>query len=149
MKEETLARFFEGRVTAADLANDLRDSETQVSEIRSTVEIKDMQEEFVVTRDMALTLCDAVLREELAPGCLAIVGFALIASDKFSWDGDDVVGDVIADWASPEIYYELTIANVERFRAWLRGAEEYPARRRSVARQLLRVVSVRSKRSSD
>ena len=123
-----LARFFNGTITGAALANDLEGSEKQVSTLQSTVEIEDMQEEFVVSRAMAIGLCDAVLNNELQPESLATIGFALMASDRFVWDGNDVLGDIIADWSCPEINYQLTLANVGRFRRWLGGVEEYPAK---------------------
>lgn len=129
MKEAILARFFEGRITAATLAGDLNGSETHVTDTASTVEIEDMPEDFVVSREMALRLCDAVIDGELSPDSLSSVGFALMASDKFVWDGEDVLGDVIADWAAPEINYDLNIENVRKFRSWLQGTEGYPAAR--------------------
>jgi hypothetical protein len=128
LKEAILAQFFEGKITGAKLANDLDGSERRISQTESIVKIEDMQEEFFVSREMAIRLCDAILRNELPPESLANIGFALIASDKFSWDFDDVLGEIIFDWSAPEINYELTIENVGRFRGWLLGVEEYPAK---------------------
>jgi len=129
VREEVLASFFNGRTTPAELARDLKGSEQQVSDIESIVEIEDMQEEFVVTRDMAVGLCDAVLSEQLEPSALATIGFALIASDRFSWDGeDDILGEIIADWSCPEINFTLNMDNIRQFRAWLMAQEPYPVR---------------------
>lgn len=83
MTEIILAQFFEGRTTAATLAGDLNGSETRVTDIASTVGIEDMPEDFVVSREMALRLCDPVLGGELSPDSLSNIGFALMASDKF------------------------------------------------------------------
>jgi len=126
MREEVLAHFFMGTATSSQLANDLNGAEQTISGGEIEVNIQDMQDGFVVTREMAVRVCDAILRDELEPTKLSTIGFALIASDKFMWDGDDVLGDVISDWSCPEINYPLTLANVQRFRAWLTGAEEYP-----------------------
>jgi hypothetical protein len=56
---------------------------------------------------------------DLEPGALATIGFVLMASDRFTWDGEQVLGDVIADWSCPETNYPLTLENVRLFRAWL------------------------------
>lgn len=126
MREEVLACFFMGTATSSQLANDLNGFEQEISESESVVSIQDMQDEFVVTREMALKVCNAILRDEIEPTKLAAIGFALISSDKFMWNEDDLLGNVISDWSCPEINYPLTLANVQRFRAWLTGAEEYP-----------------------
>lgn len=145
VREEVLARFFKGRATPAELARDLKGSEQRVSDIQSIVEIEDMQEEFVVTRGMAVALCDAILGQELEPSTLATIGFALMASDKFSWDGEDVLGEIIADWSCPEINYTLNMENVRQFRAWLMEQEPYPARP-SPAAGRPEIISVRRKK---
>jgi hypothetical protein len=90
--------------------------------------IEDMDDDFAVTSEMAIRLCDAVLAGELPASALQTIGFALMASDKFQWDADEdeVLASVIADWSCPEINYPLTLENVQRFRAWLMRAEHYP-----------------------
>ena len=130
MREEVLKRFFDGAATAAELAADVAGSTQQVSDLASVVKIEDMQDEYTVTRRMAASLCDAVLKNELSPDALATIGFCLMASDKFAWDADvdPLLADVIADWASPEISYPLTLENVERFSKWLSGEQPYPER---------------------
>jgi hypothetical protein len=54
---------------------------------------------------------------------------ALVASESFVWEDEDIVGDVIHDWSCPEVNYPLTIDNVERFKRWLLKLELYPAKR--------------------
>lgn len=107
-----------------------------------------MQRDFTVTREMAITLCDAVLNGEVEPSGLATIGFTLMASDKFSWNGEDILGEIIADWSCPEVNYPLTIENVKRFRAWLTGSEAYPAKS-AKGEQGSRIVSVRYKNRRD
>jgi len=130
MRETVLREFFEGKVTAAELARDVAGSTTSTGQRTSLVSIEDMDEEFVVSANMAVSLCDAVLRGDLRPETLKTIGFALSASDKFCWDGDDdeVLANVIADWSCPEINYSLNLENVERFRAWLTRNKPYPAK---------------------
>lgn len=68
-----------------------------------------MGTDFSVTRDMVIRLCDSVLNRELEASALATIGFALMASDRFAWNADDILGDVIADWSCPEINCPLTV----------------------------------------
>ena len=96
--------------------------------MRSVVSIEDMEDEFTVTAAMLVRLCDVVLQGELEPDALHSIGFALMASDAFCWDGDedDVLANVIGDWSCPEVNYPLTLENVKRFRSWLTRSEAYP-----------------------
>ena len=103
MREEISARFFEGSVTGAELARDIEGSEKRLSDVASLAKIEDMKRDFTVTKEMAIALCDAVLNGELEPHGLATIGFALMASDRFLWNGEDVLGEIIADWACPEV----------------------------------------------
>jgi hypothetical protein len=128
MREIILRDFFSGHATALALANDVLGSVKQVGPIMSLVEIEDMDEEFGVTRAMLVSLCDAVLSGKFPPQGLSTIGFTLVASDKFVWDAEDVVGDVIHDWSCPEINYPLTLGNVQRFKNWLLQVEPYPAK---------------------
>jgi hypothetical protein len=130
MREQVLRQFFEGKSTAAELAKDVAGSTKKTSPRVSVTSVEDMDEEFTVTADMAVTLCDAVIRGELPADALHTIGFGLEASDRFQWDGDEneVLANVIADWSCPEINYPLTIENVRRFRAWLIRSEPYPAK---------------------
>ena len=130
MRETVLRQFFEGKATAMELARDVAGSTTQPSELVSVVSIEDMDDKFTVTGNMAIRLCDEVLSGELPPDALKTIGFALMASDRFSWDADndEVLANVIADWSCPEVNYPLTLENVERCRKWLRRTEPYPAK---------------------
>jgi hypothetical protein len=129
MREQKLRDFFEGRASAAELARDVKGS-TSISGIVSKVSIEDMAETFTVSSAMAVRLCDAVLNGELPADDLEAIGFALVASDRFEWDGDEdeVLADVIGDWSAPEINYPLTIDNVKKFRSWLTREEPYPSK---------------------
>ena len=126
MRETVLRDFFLGSVTPAVLAKDVFGSKKKVGPINWVVEIEDMEEEFLVTRQMLLLLCDAALSEQFSPQNLSTIGFALVASDKFTWDAEDLIGDVIQDWSCPEVNYPLTLENVQRFKNWLLGLEPYP-----------------------
>ena len=129
MREQVLRDFFEGRSSAPELQRDVAGSTKRAGPKATVVSIEDMDKDFVVTADMAVRLCEAVLRGELLPDALHTIGFALMASDRFQWDGDDeVVAGVIADWSCPEVNYPLTLENVQRFREWLMRTNPYPAK---------------------
>jgi hypothetical protein len=130
MREQVLRLFFEGKCSAAELAHDVAGSMKQTSSTTSVVSIEDMENSFPLTSDMAIRLCDAVLGGELPPDALHSIGFALMASDCFEWDGDndEVLANVIADWSCPEVNYPLTLENIQRFRAWLTRTEPYPSK---------------------
>ena len=128
MREQILRLFFEGKSSAIELARDVSGSTRQSTPIVSITSVEDMGENFRVTADMGVRLCDAVLSGDLPAESLRTIGFALEASDRFHWDGDEdeVLASVIADWSCPEINYPLTIENVARFRAWLLRIEACP-----------------------
>ena len=134
MHEETLALFFESKISAKELAADLEGPDERLSAVATVTRIHDMDRDFAVRRDMAIRLCDSVLNRELEAAALGTIGFALMASDRFTWDADDILGDIIAYWSCcPEINYPLTVENVRRFRAWLSGDEQYSLKPKSVA----------------
>jgi hypothetical protein len=127
MREQVLRDFFEGRSSAEGLERDIAGSIKQSGPKTTVISIEDMDTDFNVTSDMAVRLCDAVLCGELRPEALHTIGFALAASDRFQWDGDDeILANVIADWSCPEVNYPLTFENVQRFRAWLARTDLYP-----------------------
>src|SRR5580700_11118686 len=128
MRETVLRDFFLGRTTALELGGDVLGSTKKVGRISFEIEIEDMEDEFVVTREMLVSLCDTVLSGHLPPHDLAAIGFALLASGRFIWDAEDVMGDIIHDWSCPEINYPLTLDNVQRFKNWLLELEPYPAK---------------------
>jgi len=117
MREAVLAGFFMGRLTAKELADDLRGSQRSVSATHAAVEIEDMTTPFLVTRGMAIALCDAVLIRELPPEDLQTIGFALLASQYFYWkEEDDEPAETFYDWSAPEINLPLTYENIRIFR---------------------------------
>ena len=89
MREAVLRDFFLGRITPTELAKDVRGSTKKVGAISFVTEIEDMDNEFVVTRQMLVSLCEAVLSNQFPPQDLSTIGFALTASEKFAWDAED------------------------------------------------------------
>jgi len=89
MHENVLAQFFLKRLPATALASDVAGSTRQVSEIEQIVKIENMPGRFLVTREMAIALCDAVICGELPAEALETIGFSLVASDSFHWSEED------------------------------------------------------------
>lgn len=148
MREQILRQFFEGRSSAVELAHDVSGSTRESTPTISISSVEDMDQDFRVTADVGVMLCDAVLAGDLPAEALRTIGFALEASDRFHWDGDDdgVLASVIADWSCPEINYPLTIGNVARFRAWLMRLEPYPHKEKAPStRQAKRLISIHEK----
>ncbi len=131
MRESFLRDFFLGKISPAQLSEKVGVCVEQLDEITRRVHIaRDLESEIVVNREMMLALCESVLAGELPPEDLRTIAFALIASDYFAWDGDtdEVLADVIHDWAAPEVNLPLTPDNMESFKKWLLGIEPYPER---------------------
>jgi hypothetical protein len=126
VKEAVLRAFFEGRVDAMTLSEDIAgtvEPEGKTSHYR----IEDLDEEFEVRAEHLVRLCDSVLDGDLDPKHLETIGFCLVASDAFQWDTEVVDGEVIAetlsDWSEPRINYPLTQENVTKFRERLLTGE--------------------------
>jgi hypothetical protein len=128
MHESVLRDYFLGIVSAAELENDIAGSEQQLSDIASEQHIEDMSERFNVRRTMLVQLCDDVLVKKIRPESLHLIGFALLASERFEFDAseDELMVDVINDWSCPEVNWPLTINSVQMFRRWLLNEEPYP-----------------------
>jgi hypothetical protein len=149
MKEEILRRFFEGQVTAEEVGADIAGSTKRISDILSYQSIDDMESDFKVTRSNLLDICDAVLSGKLPPKFLREIGFALVGSDRFFWDGDEdeLLADIIYDWSCPEVNYPLDIDSVRKFKSWLTGEEPYPTKPSNIVNYDGKLISVTVKKS--
>jgi hypothetical protein len=125
--EDVLRQFFEGVASAADLARDLEGALVPDGPRVTRHPIVDMVGDFEVQPHHLVRVCDAVLDGGIQPGLLEAIGFCLVASDAFHWDGDSPEGgrvaEVVYDWSAPEINYPLTHPNVTAWRRRLLGEE--------------------------
>jgi hypothetical protein len=135
MHESILREFLLGKADATVLSKDVRESVEAISPpgapySKTSDGIVKMDSEFDVSRANLLTLCDGFLSGGLSAIDLEYIAFALIASDRFKWDGDqdNTLAEILNDWAAPEINYPLNAENIQRCRRWLEGAEKYPDR---------------------
>ena len=119
MRESVLKDYFSGKADIAALRADLVGAVVGNPRF-SSQRIVDMTSNFELRPEHLVKLCDAVLAGELEPKDLETIGFCLIASDHFVWDGDispgDVVTETVHDWSAPEINYPLTQDTVQKFR---------------------------------
>ena len=89
-----------------------------------------MDSDFKISPQHLILICDAVLKGALPPALLEAVGFCLVASDHFYWDGDTSDGELVAntayDWSAPEINHPLTLENVGKFKERLvKGSDTF------------------------
>ena len=120
MNASVLRDFFLGRASAHELQTDLIGTTEQTGHDSFRHHMTDLDDDFTVTRDHLVKLCDAVLAENLDPESLRMIGFGIIASDHFEWSSDspegEIVGNTIYDWSSPEVNFALNRATVAKFR---------------------------------
>lgn len=145
MREVTLRAFFRGEMSAEELATDVSGSFIHSDSVHSSVQIEDMTEEFVVQRGHVLKLCQAASTDTFSPESLTAIAFALMASDAFCWN-DEVISEVIADWAAPEINYPLTAETLLMHSNWLTGLAMPPQRPTGIAKSSFgKLISVTTK----
>ena len=128
MRETTLRGFFLGNVSGAALAEEAAASvEVLNTQTRRVHVERDLDQAFLITREMLIKLCDAVEAGNLPAPLLETIAFAILASEKLEWDFDnDLDGRVLYDWSAPEINWELTQESVAMFRGWITGTIEPP-----------------------
>lgn len=124
MREEKLRDYFVDKVSAQELTADLKDSQKRTSYDVTTVYINSIEDgEFEVKKEHLVKLCDAVISGQLPPTDLNTIGFALMASDYFTWDNNgtdgEILSNVIFEWDNPEIGFDITIKNVRLWKEYL------------------------------
>ncbi|HMK39547.1 MAG TPA: hypothetical protein VK569_09415 [Bacteroidota bacterium] len=128
MKAETLKGFFEGLVCPAYLAEELDQTDSDVRDEADDVLTDDLSADFAVTPDHLLTLCDAVIRQDIRPCHLEVIASVLVRSERFIWDPTTrdgaLVSRVIYAWEAPEINYVLSRETVKKFARLLKTGED-------------------------
>jgi hypothetical protein len=124
MTEEKLRDYFNDQLTPKELSSDLKDSQKRTSYDATAVYIANIGDgEFEVKKEHLVKLCDDVISEQLALTDLNTIGFALMASDYFTWDNSgtdgEILSNVIFEWDNPDIGFDLTIKNVRLWKEYL------------------------------
>ena len=118
MTEQALKDYFESKISANDLAKDLKDSQISTGYNGTSIHITDIQEEgeFNVTRQHLLKLCNDTLAGSLTTLDLNTISFGLFGSDFFQWDNETedgaIVDQTLFEWGNPEINYPITVENL-------------------------------------
>ena len=128
MREETIKRFFLGEVDGDTLAKEASDSFVRIDESARQIVVEDMDGDFLLTRNHLALLCDLGIAGRISEDGLSAIGFSLVASDHLSWEGDDVIAEVLHDWSCPEVNYPLSSETLEMHKSWLLGSANPPDR---------------------
>jgi hypothetical protein len=130
MTERKLKEYFENKLSALELATDLKDSQRKASYDVTSVYVDQIKEEgeFEIKKDHLVKLCDDVLSGHILPLDLNTISFALMTSRYFNWDKNtkdtELIENVIDD-SDSEPGYNLTIKNVELWKnTYKRGMKD-------------------------
>ena len=125
MTEQALLNYFQDKISADELAIDLTDSQKKTSFDTTSVYITQLEskDEFIITKAHLLKLCNDVLNGKLRIIDINTIAFALMTSEFFTRNEDDIdaliIENVIFDWDNPEIGYALTLDNMKKWKEYL------------------------------
>jgi hypothetical protein len=97
MREQTIVAFLTGDATAESLNNEALKSIVHHDARVSSIDVVDMDRPFTLSWADILKLCDAGIDGTMSVNALNAIAFALIATDKFARDGDDLISEVLHD----------------------------------------------------
>jgi hypothetical protein len=124
---EKLMDFFEGRLSQAGLGRQFQLAISPDLQFGTNALSDDLKEDFVVTADHLVELCDAVLDGGLEPCQLETIASVLVSFERFTWNGsnhpNDPINKVIHAWEMPDLNYCLTKETVMKCRTLLRTGE--------------------------
>lgn len=128
MTEQKLKEYFESNLTADQLALDLKYSQQKTGYDTTTIYIDNIKEgEFEISIEHIIKLLDDTISNKLRPIDLNTIGFALMTSDYFIWNGESETGErisnVIFEIDNPEIGFDLTIKNIQLWKEYLLTGE--------------------------
>lgn len=122
MRAAVLRDYLRGTASVAALAQEA-DIAIERSGDHQTHRFTDLDAPFAIETQHLVRLCDAVIAGDLPPQALEAVGYALVESNQFQWDGTSEAGAMITltatQWAAPETSYPLTTATVAKYRQQL------------------------------
>ncbi len=101
MHEVSLHNFFLGRITAFELAKEIKQPIIEADKDADTDCAEELTGELLVTRDMLTALLDGVLDSHLPPEALEEIASLLVDSEFFTWE-DKTISDVLDICATPE-----------------------------------------------
>jgi hypothetical protein len=124
MKESILKKYFENKVTAELLAEDLKGSQQKTGYDTTSVTIESLDNgEFEIEREHLIKLCEDYLENQITSKDLNTIGFALMFSDFFYWNNEtksgEIISEVISDWDNEHIGYDINRKNVQLWKEYL------------------------------
>jgi hypothetical protein len=125
MTERILLEYFQNLTSVEKLADDLKDSQKRTSFNTTSVYVIqiDNGQEFNVTKDHLIRLCNDTLNGKLTTTDINTIAFAIITSDFFTWEEESsdsaLIETVIYDWDNPEIGFDLTLKNIQLWKEYL------------------------------
>ena len=124
MKESILKKYFEDKVSAQILGEDLKDSQQRTGYDTTSVLIESLGHgEFEIKKEHLIKLCKEYLQNQINSKDLNTIGFALMSSDFFFWDNETISGksidQVISDWDNENIGYDINRKNVQLWKEYL------------------------------
>lgn len=124
MKESILKKYFENQIPVELLAEDLKGSQQKTGYDTTSVTIDSLNNgEFKINKEHLIKLCEDYLNNQISSKDLNTIGFALMSSDFFCWDGETKsgkkIGQVISDWDNESIGYDINQKNVQLWKEYL------------------------------
>lgn len=124
MKESILKKYFEKKVSAEILAEDLKDSQLKTGYDTTSATIESLDNgEFEIEREHLIKPCEDYLDNQITSKDLNTIGFALMFSDFFYWDNEtksgQIISEVISDWDNENIGYDINRKNVQLWKEYL------------------------------
>ncbi len=128
MKEQKLKDYFESKLTADQLAHELKDSQQKTGYDTTIVDIDNINEgKFEINQEHLIKLLDDTISNKIKPIDLNTIGFALMTSEYFYWNNETALGErisnVIFELDNPDIGYDLTIKNFQLWKEYLLTGE--------------------------
>jgi len=124
MKELTLKKYFENKVSAKQLAEDLKDSQQKTGYDTTSVYIESIENgKFKVEKEHLIKLCKDYLKKHINSEDINTIGFALMCSDSFYWEDSEtksgeIISQVIEDWDSENIGYDINRKNIQLWKEY-------------------------------
>jgi len=129
MKETILEEYFEKKVSAEALNQDVTGSQIKTGFDTSSLDVEVIQsdEEFEITSKHLCQLVDATISNKISTKNLATIAFALEGSDYFYWDNETIDGEKVArvlfEWDNKEINFPITQQNLKLWKSYLQTGE--------------------------
>ena len=125
MTEQALLEYFQNRLSADELAKDLKGSQRKTGYDTSRVYVAPIDDDqtFIVTRDHLIKLTTDTLNGALTPEDLNTIAFAIISSEFFTLNSEgidvEIIETVIHDWDNYEIGFALSMKNIALWKEYL------------------------------